>query len=227
MSERIPEETETKIKILIVDDDKIIAEIFKDLISDEERRVDLCYDGLDAIENLQKVLYDLIIIDLVMPRVGGLEILKYVKKINEETIAIIITGHASLETAITAIKEGAYDYIRKPCSLDEIKIVIDNAIEKIKLNRENKGLLKKLEEAYHELIHLKKEKSEVGKIASVNFFPSKMPGFHYLYHDQASSTNCVDKLKALSSLKESGSITENEFTEFKKHLIKMISKNIY
>ena len=175
------EEIGLQIKILIVDDDKIIADILKDLITGKERSVDVCHDGLAAIERIQKNFYDLIIVDLVMPRVGGLDVLKYARKINPDVIVIIITGYASLETAIMAIKEGAYDYIRKPCKLDEIKIVVENAIDKISLNRENRELLKKLQDAYHELMVLKKDKNdereiltEEGKIASINFFSSNI-----------------------------------------------------
>lgn len=210
-------------KILIVDDDKIIADILKDLLSDRERSVDVCYDGLASVECIQKNFYDLIIVDLVMPRVGGLDVLKYAKKINPDVIVIIITGYASIETAIMAIKEGAYDYIRKPCKLEEIKIVVENAVDKIKLNRENRELLKKLQDAYHELMLLKEEKDEGKKIASINFFSSNMPSLHYLYDNDSPPNNYVDKLQALSSLKENGMLTESEFKVFKGHLLKMVS----
>ena len=210
-------------KILIVDDDKIIADILKDLLSDRERSVDVCYDGLASVECIQKNFYDLIIVDLVMPRVGGLDVLKYAKKINPDVIVIIITGYASIETAIMAIKEGAYDYIRKPCKLEEIKIVVENAVDKIKLNRENRELLKKLQDAYHELMLLKEEKDEGKRIASINFFSSNMPSLHYLYDNDSPPNNYVDKLQALSSLKENGMLTESEFKVFKGHLLKMVS----
>ena len=213
-------------KILIVDDDKIIADILKDLLADRERSVDVCYDGLASVECIQKNFYDLIIVDLVMPRVGGLDVLKYAKKINPDVIVIIITGYASIETAIMAIKEGAYDYIRKPCKLEEIKIVVENAVDKIKLNRENRELLRKLQDAYHELMVLKEEKEEKDegkKIASINFFSSNMAGLHYLYDNDSPPNNYVDKLQALSSLKENGMLTESEFKVFKGHLLKMVS----
>jgi len=219
------------IKILIVDDDKVTADILKDLISDKERIVDVCYDGLDAIESIEKNVYDLFIVDLVMPKVGGLEVLKHVKKINPDVMVIIITGYASLETAIMAIKEGAYDYIRKPCKLEEIKIVVENAIEKIKLNGENKELIKKLQDAYHELIALKTVKDQHEdqnddqdvKKESINFFSSKLPNLHFLYNKNSSSTSYIDKLQTLSSLKESGLLTESEFHTFKGHLLKMLN----
>jgi DNA-binding response OmpR family regulator len=217
------EDIGAQIKILIVDDDKTIADILKDLISDTGRSVDVYYDGLAAVESIQNNFYDLIIVDLVMPRVGGLDILKYAKKINPDVIVIIITGYASLETAIMAIKEGAYDYIRKPCKLEEIKIAVENAIDRIKLNRENRELLKKLQDAYHELMVLKKDKDKDEKIEGIKFFSSNLPNLHYLYHNNSPSNSHIEKLQALSSLKEKGMLTEGEFKAFKDHLLNMIS----
>jgi DNA-binding NtrC family response regulator len=215
--------TNQQINILIVDDEKAVADILKDCISDKERSIDVCYDGLAGIDHIQSNFYDLIIVDLVMPKVGGLDVLKYAKKANPDVLVIIITGYASLETAIMAVKEGAYDYIRKPCKLEEIKIVVDNATDKIKLSRENRGLLKEIKDAYHELMLLKEEKKTDKKISSINFFSSNMPSLHYLYSNNSSPKNTIDKLQALSSLKESGSLTESEFKTFKHNLLKMIN----
>jgi YesN/AraC family two-component response regulator len=212
------------IKILIVDDDKVVADVLGDLISENgERTVDVCYDGLSAIETIQKNLYDLLIVDLVMPRVGGLDLLKYAKKVNPDIIVVIITGYASLETAIMAIKEGAYDYIRKPCNLEEIRIVVKNAIEKITLYRENKDLVKKLQDAYHELMVLKEKKLEDAEAGNINLFSPNVPSLHYLYNPDHPPDNYVEKLQALSSLKENGLLTDSEFKAFKKHLVGMIS----
>jgi DNA-binding response OmpR family regulator len=216
-------ETGPDIKILVVDDDKVVADILKDLASEKERSVDVCYDGLAAIESIQRNVYDIIIVDLVMPRLDGIEVLRYAKKVNPEVIVIIITGYASLETAIAAIREGAYDYIRKPCKLEEIKIVVDNAIDKIRLNKENRELLQKLQDAYHELIVLKKDKDEDERKGSLHFFSSEMPALHYIFNAHHSPGNCVDTLEALSSLKEKGLLTEDEFKSFKQHLLKTIS----
>ncbi len=219
----MPKVTTQQIKILIVDDEKAVADILKDCISDKERSVDVCYDGLEGIDHIQNNFYDLIIVDLVMPKVGGLDVLKYAKKTNPDVLVIIITGYASLETAIMAVKEGAYDYIRKPCKLEEIRIVVDNAVDKIKLFRENRGLLKEIKDTYHELMLLKKEKKADKKISSINFFSSNMPSLHYLYDNNSFPNNTIDKLQALSSLKESGSLTESEFKTFKRNLLKMIN----
>ena len=218
------EEKSPQIKVLIVDDDKSIAEVLEGLISKNERTVHVSHDGIEALERIDKNPYDLILSDLMMPKVSGLDILKYAKKINPEIMVVILTGYASLETAIEAIREGAYDYIRKPCKLEEIEIVVNNAIEKIKLNQENKALLKKLQDAYHELIELKKETCEE-KISSINFFSSNMPNLQTYYKSDTSPDRHIDQLEILSSLKENGNLTENEFEVFKEHLIKNISKN--
>ena len=212
------------IRILIVDDDKVVADVLGDLISENgERAVDVCYDGLSAIETIQKNPYDLLIVDLVMPRVGGLDLLKYAKKVNPDIIVVIITGYASLETAIMAIKEGAYDYIRKPCNLEEIKIVVNNAIERITLQRENKDLVKKLQDAYHELMVLKERKLEDAEAGYISLFSPNVPSLHYLYNPDSPPDSYVEKLQALSSLKENGLLTDSEFKAFKRHLLGMIS----
>ena len=219
----MPNVTDQQINILIVDDEKAVADVLKDFISDEGRSIDVCHDGLEGINHIQNNLYDLIIVDLMMPKVGGLDVLKYAKKANPDVLVIIITGYASLETAIMAVKEGAYDYIRKPCKLEEIRIAVNNATDKIKLFRENRGLLKEIKDAYHELMLLKKEKKADKKISSINFFSSNMPSLHYLYNNNCSPNNTVDKLQALSSLKESGSLTESEFKTFKHNLLKSLN----
>ena len=219
----MPETTDYQIKILVVDDEMPVADILKDCVSGTERSVDVCYNGLDGISHIQKNHYDLIIVDLVMPKIGGMDVLKYAKKENPDVLVIIITGHASLETAILAVKEGAYDYIRKPCKLEEIRIVVDNSIERIKLYRENKKLLKQIQDTYNELMLLKQEKKTDKKISSINFFSSNMPSLHYLYNNRSSSHNTVDKLQTLSRLREEGNLTENEFRDFKQNLLKIIN----
>jgi DNA-binding NtrC family response regulator len=218
----MPEETNRQIKILIIDDEKAVADILKDFLSDKERSVDVCYSGLAGIESIQKNSYDLLIVDLVMPKVGGLDILRYAKKTYPDVLVIIITGHASLETAVMAIKEGAYDYIRKPCKLEEIRIVVENAIDKINLYRENRELIKKLQDAYNELMVYKQKRDDNKKNANINFFSSNTPSLHYLYNNSSFSNNYIEKLQALSSLKDSGNLTEDEFKTFKRNLLKMI-----
>jgi len=220
----MPEPSDPPVRILVVDDDKSVAEILRDLLSTSGRTVDVCYDGLEALERIDANPYDLIIVDLVMPRVGGIEVLSYARKARPDTIVIIVTGYASLETAVAAIKEGAYDYINKPYRLEEMTIAVDNALDRIRLIRENRDLVKRLQDAYRDLMELKKEKGATDrdrKVSSVNFFSSNLPGLHYLYNNPV-STGFVDKLQSLSSMKADGMLTENEFNEFKRHLLKRI-----
>ena len=211
------------IQILIADDDKVIADILKDFISNPERSVEVCYDGQDACDKIKEKLFDLIIVDLVMPYKGGLEVLKFARQLNPEVLVIIVTGYASLETAVMAIKEGAYDYIVKPCRLDEFRIVIERAIDKIKLHKENKNLLNKLEDAYLKLTAMDEiSKDGKRKVASLNFFSSSKAGLHYLYNNNVNS-NYAEKLKTLSDLKTNGTLTAEEFSLFKNYYLKMIN----
>lgn len=211
-----------RIRILVVDDDHEVADILKDLVSSQDRIVHACYDGLTAIRNIQEDPYDLVIVDLMMPKVGGIEVLRYARQAKSDVVVMIITGYASLETAITAIQEGAYDYIRKPCKLEEFRIAVNNAVEKIKLNREKRELLEKLQQAYRDLESLRREKGEGGKIASVNFFSSNMPGLHYLYDDRTLQDRMVEQLQTLTSMKEKGLLEESEFRALKDHFFKTV-----
>ena len=211
------------VRILIVDDDKVIADILKDLASTPEqgRSVSVCYGGSEAIDRLRNSFFDLIITDLKMPNTDGMEVLRFAKKMNPAVLVIIVTGYASLETAIIAVKEGAYDYIMKPCKLDEIKIVVNRATDTIKLNRENKELLRKLQEACHELIVLNKVRNKTEKTASLNIFPSSTVGIHHLYNNTMPD-NYVDNLQTLASLKEKGMLTEGEFKALKNHYLDIL-----
>jgi DNA-binding NtrC family response regulator len=217
------EENTSPIRILIADDDKVIADILRDIISNPERSVEICHDGQTAVDKIKEQFFDLIISDLVMPHKGGMEVLKFAKQLNPEVLVIIVTGYASLETAVDAVKEGAYDYIMKPCKLAEIRIVVDRATEKIKLHKENKDLLKKLQDAYNELMAIDKTKGDAKKkLASLNFFSSSMAGLHYLYSNNT-SPNYVEKLQTLSYLKADGTLTEEEFKSFKSYYLKMVN----
>lgn len=220
MPNRMIEEGKGEVRILIADDDFDIAEVLRDLISQGGRSVEICHDGLEAVKKLLESPYDLLVLDLVMPGVEGLEILKYAKRMNPDVLVIIITGYASLETAIAAIKEGAYDFIQKPFKLDGFKITIDNAVEKIGLNKENRELLARLQSAYKELTELKEKKPACGKIASINFLSSSIPSLHYLYGEKGDETSILEKLNALVSLKEKGLLSEREFRAMKGHVLK-------
>jgi len=212
-----------QISVLIVDDDEIIADILRELIASPERTVVVCHDGLEAIKRIQAEPFDLIILDLVMPRIHGLDVLKFTKKLRPETIVIIVTGYAALETAMAAIREGAYDYIRKPYKLEEMRVVVDRAADKIRLDRENRELLRKLQAAYQDVVVSKEERdAPLSPPENLKFFSSPQAGLHHLFDNASPPTSDIEKLHALSTLRENGMLTENEYTAFKRHLLRTI-----
>jgi len=216
------------IRSVIVDDDRTIGDVLKDLITKEHISVEVFNDGLEAIEFIMKEPVDVVITDLIMPRIGGMEVLRQAKAMNPEVVVIIITGHGSLESAIEAIRQGAYDYIKKPFKLQEMEIVFNNAVEKVNLIRENTQLLKELREAYDRLLVIKKERNEADdkqtverdRIASLNFFSSDHPGLHLLHSATIGEPNYFEQLQNIATLKRDGLLTEREFKTLKVHLIK-------
>jgi DNA-binding response OmpR family regulator len=213
---------------VIVDDDRTIGDVLKDLITKEHISVDVFNDGLEAIESITREPVDVVITDLMMPRIGGMEVLRQAKAMNPEVVVIIITGHGSLETAIEAIREGAYDYIKKPFKLQEMEIVFNNAVEKVNLIRENTRLLNDLKEAYDQLLAIKKErnegdyeqKMERDRIARLNFFSSDHPGLHLMHSATIGEPNYFEQLHNIATLKRDGLLTEREFRTLKAQLIK-------
>ncbi|MCB1154730.1 response regulator [bacterium] len=140
--------------ILIVDDENAILEVFRSLFSDDDYRLTLVESGQEAIRVLKEDVVDLVITDKNLPDVSGLEVLKVAKQVRPVIEVIVITGYASLDTALAAIKEGVYDYITKPFQLEEIKLTVANATEKRRLILQNQQLMKSLEEAYTQLKEL-------------------------------------------------------------------------
>ncbi len=133
-------------KILVVDDEQSMCDFMEIMLTREGYKVDKADCGKTAIELSGSNSYDLIIADLMMPEMSGLELLKEVKKENEAPDFIVMTAFASVDTAIEAMKQGALDYITKPFKVDEIKLVIEKSLSRIKLKSENKQLKKQLVE---------------------------------------------------------------------------------
>ncbi|RPI17734.1 MAG: sigma-54-dependent Fis family transcriptional regulator [Ignavibacteriae bacterium] len=133
-------------KILVVDDEKIVRESLFHWFEDEGYCVDTAVDALDALKQFDKGKYDLILLDMKMPGMSGLELLTKIKEIDKDSIVILITAFASVPTAIQALKEGAYDYVTKPVDPDELNNLVKNAIEQKSLKDENYLLKDKIEQ---------------------------------------------------------------------------------
>jgi two-component system response regulator PilR (NtrC family) len=124
-------------KILVVDDEQSLREVLSIMLKRAGYAVTSVADGEDAIEQIQKEIFDLVITDLRMPKVDGMEVLKAVKSTSPETVVLLITAFATADSAVEAMKQGAYDYLTKPFQVDEVQLIIRNALEKRRLTTEN------------------------------------------------------------------------------------------
>ncbi len=135
-------------KILVVEDEKSMREVLKILLDGENYEVMTASDGLEGLSSLDKDIFDLVITDMKMPKADGFQVLKKVKEISPDTIVIMITAFGTKETAIEAMKLGAYDYINKPFNIDEIRLIVRRSLEKKRLSDEITILRQKIETTY-------------------------------------------------------------------------------
>lgn len=138
-----------KDKILVADDEKSMRELLDIMLKKEGYKITLASNGEEVVKLIEKDIFDLALVDIRMPRQDGISVLKKIKTVSPETIVIMMTAFASADTAIKAMKEGAYDYITKPFKIDEIKLIIQNALEKKHLQKENLLLKKVVGDRYH------------------------------------------------------------------------------
>ncbi len=124
-------------KILVVDDEQSLRDVLSIMLKRAGYVVTTAEDGEEAIELLNKEIFDLVITDLRMPKSDGMEVLKAVKATSPETVVLIITAFATADSAVEAMKQGAYDYLTKPFQVDEVQLIIRNALEKRRLTTEN------------------------------------------------------------------------------------------
>jgi len=125
-----------KARILIVEDEKHMREILNMLLESEGYAVTTAENGGRGVEYLDKEIYDLVITDIKMPEVDGFGILKKAREVSPETLVIMITAFGTMESAIEAMKLGAYDFVHKPFKIDEIRLTIEKALEKKQLKKE-------------------------------------------------------------------------------------------
>lgn len=135
-------------KILITDDERSIRNALKEILEYEQYEIDLAEDGQEALEMFEKSEYDLILSDIKMPKMDGIELLEKIKAIQPDQAFILITGHGDVETAVAAIKNGAYDFIQKPLDLNRLLVTVKNALDKNQLVVETKVLKKKVSKKF-------------------------------------------------------------------------------
>lgn len=131
-------------KILIVDDEKAIRRTLKEILEYEKYEIEEAEDGEIGLEKIEKNNYDVIILDVKMPKKDGIEVLTEMQQKGIDTPVIVLSGHGNIETAVEAVKKGAFDYIPKPPDLNRLLITVRNAMDKVSLVTETKILKKKI-----------------------------------------------------------------------------------
>ncbi len=129
-----------KYRVLIVDDEESMRDFLSIMLHREGYQVDTATDGAQAVVHLRDHSYDLVISDIKMPRMTGLELLAHIKDRTPETVVLMVTAFSSTDEAVEAMKQGAYDYITKPFKNEEIRLIVKNALERRDLRRENLAL---------------------------------------------------------------------------------------
>src|SRR3954463_11151841 len=140
--------------ILVVDDEEIMREILETLLTREGYDVRLASSGTEGLELARALPFDAALVDIMMPGLDGIATLDELKRIDEDLAVIIITAYASVESAISAMKAGAFDYITKPFKNDEVLVVVRNAMERRRLVNENRNLRQNIQERYHKFANI-------------------------------------------------------------------------
>src|SRR5436305_13408288 len=135
------------LRILFADDEKSLQEFMRAELPRLGHEVTVCPDGRAAVKALEKSTFDAAILDLRMPGMTGIEVLEQLRHASPETDAIVMTGHASMETAIEAVRLGAFDYLTKPCKLAEIEAILHKLVEKRDLKHKNLALQTRVQAA--------------------------------------------------------------------------------
>ena len=135
-------------KILVIDDERSIRNTLKDILEYEKYEVDLAEDGKKGLEMVKHAEYDIILCDIKMPGMDGIEVLEQLNIVAPDSPVVMISGHGNIDTAVESIKKGAYDFIEKPLDLNRLLITIRNAMDKSTLVSETKILKKKVSKKF-------------------------------------------------------------------------------
>ncbi|MGA1825266.1 MAG: ATP-binding protein [bacterium] len=157
------------ITILIVDDDFNARKTFGNILKLQGYTVESVATASEAISHIKDKFYHIVFIDLRLPDRSGLDVLRSIKDIHEDTMAIMVTAYASIDSSIEAMNQGAYSYIMKPINMDYLQVVLEKALEKQSLSMDNKRLLRELQEANEKLKEMDRLKSAFVAMVSHEF----------------------------------------------------------
>jgi DNA-binding NtrC family response regulator len=135
-------------KILVIDDEKSIRDTLKEILEYEDHKVDLAEDGEEGLENFKNNKYEIILLDIKMPKKDGIEVLEDIFSVATDTPVIMISGHGNIDTAVESIKKGAYDFIEKPLDLNRLLVTIRNAMDRSSLIKETKTLKRQVSKTF-------------------------------------------------------------------------------
>jgi len=135
-------------KILVIDDEKPIRNTLQEILEYEDHEVEIASDGFEGLEKAKESKYDIILCDIKMPNMDGIEVLEKLELVSPDVPVIMISGHGSVENAVEALKKGAYDFIEKPLELNRLLVTIRNALERKDLVVETKKLKRKVSKTY-------------------------------------------------------------------------------
>jgi nitrogen regulation protein NR(I) len=136
-------------RILVVDDEEQMRDLLAKVLERKGYHVSVCGDGTEALASLEREPVDLVVTDVRMPGLNGMEALRAIKELNPEIVVIIMTAFGSIDQAVQAVKDGAYDYINKPFKIDEILLTIEKALDERRLRHEVSSLRQELRTRYH------------------------------------------------------------------------------
>lgn len=131
-------------KILIIDDEKAICNTLKDILTYEKYEVEIANDGAEGIKKAETGNFDLVLSDIKMPKMDGIEVLVKLQEMHPDLPVVMISGHGTIDTAVDALKKGAYDYISKPPDLNRLLVTVRNALDRSSLITETKTLKRKI-----------------------------------------------------------------------------------
>jgi DNA-binding NtrC family response regulator len=135
-------------KILIIDDEKSIRKTLREILEYEKFQVEEAADGAEGLALISKAKYDIILCDIKMPKMDGIEVLERIMAMNIDSPVVMISGHGNIETAVEAVKKGAFDFIAKPLDLNRLLVTIRNAMDRSTLVTETKVLKKKVSKTF-------------------------------------------------------------------------------
>src|ERR1044071_698400 len=153
--------------ILIIDDEKAIRKTLSEILSFEGYKIEEAGDGEEGLKKFKEKNYDVVLCDIKMPKIDGIEFLQKAGEVNPDIPIIMISGHGNIETAVEAVKKGAFDFISKPPDLNRLLITIRNALDRNNLVSEAKTLkrrISKVQEMIGESSPIKKIKETIEKV---------------------------------------------------------------